>query len=118
VAAPTGASELLNRNSEREHLDALFADVRARAAGPSWCSEGRLARQDGAVRCDARQAVDVRTAQIAGMEAEMELPYAGIHRLCAPMLGRLDALQIGLASQRVVERREPLRRRTVRRATS
>jgi DNA-binding CsgD family transcriptional regulator len=31
-------------------------------------------------------------AQIAGVEAEMELPFAGLHRLCAPMLARLDAL--------------------------
>ena len=27
-----------------------------------------------------------------GVESEMELPFAGLHQLCAPMLGRLDSL--------------------------
>src|SRR5205814_2712475 len=27
-----------------------------------------------------------------GVESEMELPFAGLHQLCAPMLGRLGAL--------------------------
>ena len=40
----------------------------------------------------ARQASGFRVAQIAGVEAEMELPFAGVHQLCAPMLDRLDAL--------------------------
>src|SRR3954463_11599386 len=33
-----------------------------------------------------------RVAQIAGVESEMELPYAGLHQLCAPMLERREAL--------------------------
>ena len=40
----------------------------------------------------AAQASGFRVARIAGVESEMELPFAGLHRLCAPMLGRLDAL--------------------------
>jgi DNA-binding CsgD family transcriptional regulator len=31
-------------------------------------------------------------AEIACVEAEMELPFAGLHQLCAPMLAKLDAL--------------------------
>ena len=31
-------------------------------------------------------------AEIAGVESEMELPFAGLHQLCRPMLDRLDAL--------------------------
>jgi predicted ATPase len=27
-----------------------------------------------------------------GVESEMELPFAGLHQLCAPLLGRLDSL--------------------------
>ena len=30
--------------------------------------------------------------RVAGVESEMELPYAGLHQLCAPMLGRLGSL--------------------------
>ena len=31
-------------------------------------------------------------ARVAGFESEMELPFAGLHQLCAPMLGRLGSL--------------------------
>ncbi len=40
----------------------------------------------------AREATGVRVARIAGVESEMELPFAGLHQLCAPMLGRLSVL--------------------------
>ena len=33
-----------------------------------------------------------RNARAAGVESEMELPFAGLHQLCAPMLDRLDRL--------------------------
>ena len=46
------------------------------------------------LRYAARQAFDFRVAQIAGVEAEMELAFAGMHQLCAPMLDRLDALPV------------------------
>jgi hypothetical protein len=44
------------------------------------------------LRYTARQASGFRPAPLTGVEAEMELPFAGIHRLCAPMLGRLEVL--------------------------
>src|SRR5881396_3246325 len=40
----------------------------------------------------ARQASGFHVARIAGVESEMELPFAGLHQLCAPLLGRLGAL--------------------------
>jgi DNA-binding CsgD family transcriptional regulator len=33
-------------------------------------------------------------ARAAGVESEMELAYAGLHQLCAPMLGHLDRLPV------------------------
>ena len=39
-----------------------------------------------------RQASGFRLAQIAGVESELELAYAGLHQLCAPLLDRLPAL--------------------------
>jgi DNA-binding CsgD family transcriptional regulator len=33
-----------------------------------------------------------RIAQVSGVESEMELPFAGLHQLCQPMLDRLDRL--------------------------
>lgn len=40
----------------------------------------------------AARAAGFRTAAIAGVEAEMELPFASLHQLCAPLLDRLDGL--------------------------
>ena len=40
-----------------------------------------------------RQAAGFRLAQIAGVESEMELEYAGLQQLCAPMLDQLHALR-------------------------
>ena len=44
------------------------------------------------LRYAVAQASGFRIAQIGGVESEMELPFAGLHQLCAPILGRLDAL--------------------------
>jgi DNA-binding CsgD family transcriptional regulator len=38
------------------------------------------------------QASGCRVARVAGVEAEMELAFAGVYQLCAPMLGRLERL--------------------------
>ncbi len=44
------------------------------------------------LRYAARQASGLRIAQVEGVQAEMQLPFAAIHQLCAPMLDRLEAL--------------------------
>jgi DNA-binding CsgD family transcriptional regulator len=44
------------------------------------------------LRYAARQASGLRIAEVGGVEAEMELPFAAIHQLCAPMLGGFEAL--------------------------
>ena len=40
----------------------------------------------------ARQASGCRLVQVAGVEFEMELPFAALHQLCGPMLSDLAAL--------------------------
>src|SRR3954467_10044149 len=44
------------------------------------------------LRYAARQAAGFRVAQVAGVESETELPFAGLHQVCAPLLRRLDRL--------------------------
>ena len=44
------------------------------------------------LRYAARQASGLRTTEVEGVQAEMELPFAGIHRLCAPLVDGLEAL--------------------------
>jgi DNA-binding CsgD family transcriptional regulator len=40
----------------------------------------------------ADQASDCQVAQIAGVESELELPFAALHQLCAPLLKELPSL--------------------------
>ena len=44
------------------------------------------------LRYASRQASGFSVAEIEGVEAEMELPFAGLHQLCAPLLDGLDAV--------------------------
>jgi len=92
MAAATGASEFLNRISEREHLDTFLADVREGHSAALVLRGEAGVGKTALLRYAARQAFGFRVAQIAGVEAEMELAFAGIHQLCAPMLDRIGAL--------------------------
>ncbi|MEV5149102.1 AAA family ATPase [Streptomyces sp. NPDC052727] len=40
----------------------------------------------------AARVVGHRVARVAAAESEMELPFAGLHQLCAPFLGRIGSL--------------------------
>ncbi len=44
------------------------------------------------VECAIKSATQFRALRVAGVESERDLAYAGLHRLCAPMLDRLDQL--------------------------
>jgi hypothetical protein len=44
------------------------------------------------LRYAARQASGLRSTEVEGIQAEMELPFAAIHRLCAPLLAGLEVL--------------------------
>src|SRR5690349_20364915 len=80
------------RTRERDGVDRLMASVRRgqSAVLVIRCEPG--IGKTALLRYAARQAYGFRVAQIAGVEAEMELPFAGVHQLCAPMLAGLDAL--------------------------
>jgi DNA-binding CsgD family transcriptional regulator/tetratricopeptide (TPR) repeat protein len=82
----------LGRTSERELLDGMLAEARnGRSAVMVIRGEPGIGKT-ALLRHAARQASGLRVAQVDGVQAEMELPFAGIHRLCAPMFDRLDAL--------------------------
>jgi DNA-binding CsgD family transcriptional regulator len=40
----------------------------------------------------ARRAAGCRAVRVAGVQSEMELAFAGLHRLCAPVMNHLDRL--------------------------
>src|SRR4051794_29359751 len=80
------------RASEREVLDRLLENARAGHSGAVVIRGEAGIGKTALLRYAARQASGFRVAQVAGVECEMELPFAGLHQLCSPMLGRLDAL--------------------------
>src|SRR5829696_5505598 len=83
---------LLGRATECEALDRLLEEVRAgRSAVLVIHGEAGVGKTALLDYC-ARQAAGFRLARIAGVESEMELPFAALHQLCAPLLGHVDAL--------------------------
>ncbi len=83
---------LLGRQNECEALDRLVAGVKAGQ------SRVLLLRGEAGVGKTAllehlsASASGCRISRAAGVESEMELPFAGLHALCAPMLGHLPRL--------------------------
>jgi DNA-binding CsgD family transcriptional regulator len=90
VATP--ASGFLDRTGEREVLDRLLAQGREGQSAVLVIRGEAGIGKTALLRYTARQASGFRVAQVTGVEAEMELPFAGIHQLCAPVLDELDAL--------------------------
>jgi DNA-binding CsgD family transcriptional regulator len=82
----------LGRASEREVLDGMLAKVRKGQSAVLVIRGEPGIGKTALLRYTARQASGLRVAQIAGVQAEMELPFAGMQRLCAPMFDRLDVL--------------------------
>src|SRR5947208_16299501 len=86
------SAELRDRIGEREALVRLLDDARSGRSGVLVVRGEAGVGKSALLRYAAEQADGFQVAQIAGVESEMELPYAGLHRLCAPLLSELDAL--------------------------
>src|ERR1700761_1146231 len=86
------ARAFVGRTGERDVLDGLLTRVR-RGESDALVIRGEAGiGKTALLRYAARQASGFRVAELTGVEAEMELPFAGIHQLCATMLGPLDTL--------------------------
>jgi DNA-binding CsgD family transcriptional regulator len=83
---------LFGRTGELEILGRLIANARGGHSavlvvrGEPGIGKTELLRQLIA------EASGFGVARVAGVESEMELPFAGLYQLCAPMLGRLGSL--------------------------
>ena len=86
------AEVLLGRRNEREVLDRLLAAVQGGQSRVLVVSGepgvGKTALLDYAIN----SASGVRVARAVGVESEMELAFAALQQLCAPMLDRLNRL--------------------------
>ena len=92
MPSPIPQRGLLGRRSERQTLDRLLESVREGE------SQALVVRGEPGVGKTAllQYAIDsaseLRVVRAAGVESEMELAFAGLQQLCAPMLDRLERL--------------------------
>src|SRR3954453_20186782 len=85
-------SGLLDRVSERDILDRLVAGVRAGQSRVLVLRGEAGVGKTALLAYLSAAAQGCRVARAAGVESEMELAFAGLQALCAPMLGRLSHL--------------------------
>jgi DNA-binding CsgD family transcriptional regulator len=83
---------LLGRATERAVLDRLIADVR-RGESRSVVLRGEAGiGKTALLNYLVESAPDLTVDRAVGVESEMELAFASLHQLCAPMLDRLPRL--------------------------
>ena len=83
---------LLGRADECAVLDALIDDIR-RGESRSLVVRGEAGIGKTAVlEYLVASASDLTVIRAVGVESDMELAFASLHQLCAPLLDRLDRL--------------------------
>jgi DNA-binding CsgD family transcriptional regulator len=91
--ADRSSGGLLDRASERERLEALVPEIRGGQSrvlvlrGEAGVGKSALLRY-----LAAAAGAGCRLVRVAGVESELELAFAGLHALCAPLLDRLGGL--------------------------
>jgi DNA-binding CsgD family transcriptional regulator len=86
------APGLRDREPERAVLDQFVASVRT-GAGQALVVRGEPGvGKTALLDYLAAQSQGCRVVRVAGVQSEMELAFAGLHQLCAPMLDRLEQL--------------------------
>jgi hypothetical protein len=80
------------RASERATLDAMLDRVREGESAVLVMRGEAGIGKTALMRYCARQAAGCRVVRIAGVQSELEMPFAAVHQLCAPMLDDMAAL--------------------------
>src|SRR5438270_8237996 len=88
-----GPAEVLHgRRSEREALGRLLEAVRGGQSRVLVVSGEPGVGKTALLQSVIQSAPGFRVTRSVGVESEMELAFAALQQLCAPMLGRLDRL--------------------------
>jgi len=83
---------LVGRRAEIERLDRLLAAARGGESQALVLRGEPGVGKTTLLQYAVGRAQGFRVVQAAGVQSEMELPFAALHQLCAPMLARLDRL--------------------------
>src|SRR5712671_429543 len=85
---------LRGRGQQCRVLDGLLTKVRAGCSRPLVVRGEPGIGKTALLGYAAETAQDFQLARAVGVESEMELPFAALHQLCGPMLGRVGALPV------------------------
>ena len=88
------AEGLTDRRSERQVLDRLVEAVRAGESRTLVVHGDPGVGKTVLLDYVAGRARGCRVARAAGVQTEMELAFAGLHQLCAPMLNQTEQLPV------------------------
>ena len=112
AAGDSAHREILGRRDERQQSARTLRTAR-RGSGGAVVIRGEAGIGKSALLDDlADMAPDFCICRVLGVESEMELPYAGLQRLCEPIIDRLvdldpchqDALETAFGRARVARR--------------
>ncbi|MGR0221745.1 AAA family ATPase [Agromyces sp. ZXT2-6] len=83
---------LLDRSRERTRLDEFLADASS-GHGTVLVVRGEAGvGKTALLRYCADRATELQVRRTAGVQSEMQLPFASLHQLCRPLLDRVDTL--------------------------
>ncbi|HET6737609.1 MAG TPA: AAA family ATPase [Kribbella sp.] len=88
------APALTGRRAERGALDQVVSAVRSGQSRALVLSGEAGVGKTALLDYLAGHADGCRVARVSGVESEMELAFAGLHQLCAPVLDLLDQLPV------------------------
>src|ERR1700723_1595295 len=83
---------LMDRQRERAALSGFLGELRLGHGGALIVHGEAGVGKSALLEYAIGSAADMRVAQAAGVESEMELAFASLHLLCAPLLDRLEGL--------------------------
>ncbi len=92
VSLSSRAVVLRGRGDERAQLDGLRDGALAGRGGVLMLRGEAGVGKTALLEYAIASAPTLRVIRVAGMESEMELAFAGLHQLCAPMLDRLEGV--------------------------
>ena len=92
MPSPISQRGLLGRRSEAATLDRLVEAVRAGESRALVLRGEPGVGKTALLEYVGQHGAGCRVAHATGVQAEMELAFAGLHQLCAPMLDRLERL--------------------------
>jgi DNA-binding CsgD family transcriptional regulator/tetratricopeptide (TPR) repeat protein len=82
----------LGRDAECDRFDELLASARSGTSGVIVLRGGPGVGKSTVLRHAVGRATDMRILRAVGVESEMELAFAALHQLCAPLLHLLPKL--------------------------